>query len=193
MVPYVENEIFAITSTLDSSLNEKHDCNDVIRNFTIVNCANDMQTHKLGDAMFDEFVMSATYCNDHDWGDNASYNLDNLLYPHDEYDFESGFGEVMTLVNDNPTILYECQLCMHVARVENILCDSYIVEFEYDPTCNYYERGKYGYRNFHVKLPLFMLKLLLLYSSSLHMLGFACHDNLFAYKKPMHRKYVRLK
>ena len=67
----------------------------------------------------------------------------------------------MTLVNDNPTILEECQLRMHVDRVENMLCDSYIVEFSYDPTCSYYERGKYGYRNFHVtKLPLVMLRLL---------------------------------
>ena len=71
---------------------------------------------------------------------------------------------------------------------------SYIVEFEYDPTCNYYERGKYGCRNFHVaKLPLVMLILLLFLSASLHMLVFACLDNLFAYKMPMHRKYVRLR
>ena len=46
----------------------------------------------------------------------------------------------MTLVNDNPTILEECQLRMHVDRVENTLCDSYFVEFAYDPTYNYYER-----------------------------------------------------
>ena len=58
------------------------------------------------------------------------------------YEFfdKSGFGEVMTLVNVNPTILEECQLCMHVDRIENMLCDSYFVEFSYDPTCNYYER-----------------------------------------------------
>ena len=106
---------------------------------------------------------------------------------------KSGFEEVMTLVNVNPTILEECQLCMRVDHVENILCDSYIVEFDYDPTCNYYERGKYGCRNFHItKLPLIMLRLLLFLSSPLHMLGFACLDNLFAYKMPMHRKYVRL-
>ena len=93
---------------------------------------------------------------------------------------KSGFGEVMTLVNDNPTILEECQLHMHVDRVENMLCDSYFVEFAYDPTCNYFERGKYGCRNFHVtKLPLLMLRLLLFLSASLHMLVFACYDNLF--------------
>ena len=91
---------------------------------------------------------------------------------------KSGFGKVMTLVNVNPTILEECQLCMHVDYVEKILCDSYIVEFEYDIACNYYERGKYGWRNFHVaKLPLVMLRLLLFLSASLHMLVFACYDN----------------
>ena len=86
----------------------------------------------------------------------------------------------------------KCQLCMHVDRVENILCDSYFVEFAYDPTCNFYERGKYGYRNFHVtKLHLVMLRLLLFLSASLHMLVFACLDIFFAYN--MHRKYVRLR
>ena len=83
---------------------------------------------------------------------------------------------------------------MHVDREENILYDSYIVEFDYDPTCNYYERGKYVCRNFHVtQLPLLKFKLLMFCSSSLHMLDISCLDNLFAYKMPMHRKYVRLK
>ena len=100
----------------------------------------------------------------------------------------------MTLVNDNPTILEECQLRMHVDRVENMLCDCYIIEFSYDPTCNYYGRGKYGCINFYLtKLRLVMLRLLSSLSSSLHMLIFACLDNLFAYKMPMHRKYARLK
>ena len=88
------------------------------------------------------------------------------------YEFfdKSGLGEVMTLFNDNPTILEECQLCMHVDHVDNMLCDSYIVEFEYDPTCNYYERVKYGCINFHVtKLPFVMLRSSMFYSSSLHM------------------------
>ena len=71
---------------------------------------------------------------------------------------KSGLGEVLTLFDDNLTILEQCQLCMHVDHEDNILCDSYIVEFDYDLTCNYYEGGKYGCRNFHVtKLPLVML------------------------------------
>ena len=69
-----------------------------------------------------------------------------------------------------------------------------LLKFSYDPTCNYYERGKYGRKLFHDnKLPLVMLRLLLFLSASLHMLVFACLDNLFSYKMPMHRKYVRLR
>ena len=42
----------------DSSLNEKHDCNDVITNSINVNCVNDIQNPKLGDA---NFAMSTTF------------------------------------------------------------------------------------------------------------------------------------
>ena len=122
----LEEEIYKVIH--DSSLNEKYDCNDVIINSINVNCVNDMQNPKLGDANFD---MSTTYCNDHDWGNDFSYDIENLFKPHDEYDIcniiESGFGEVMTLVDDNPTIFEECQLCMHVDHEKNILWDSYIV------------------------------------------------------------------
>jgi hypothetical protein len=154
IVPYVKNEIIAIAPTLDSSLNEKHDCNDVIVNSTNVNCANDMQNYKLGD---DNFVMSTTYCNDHDWGDNTSYDLENLFKPHDEYVIDnnvcntiksgfgrastlgsndpttlenyqsyeffdkSGSGEVMTLVDVNPTIFKDYNFFMDVDHEENIL------------------------------------------------------------------------
>ena len=98
IVPYVKHELIAIAPTLDSSLNKKHDCNDVITNFINVKCANNMQNPKLGDA---NFAMSTTYCNDHDWGD-SSYDLENVFMPHDEYDIdnnvynniESGFGRV---------------------------------------------------------------------------------------------------
>ena len=91
-------------------MNEKHDCNNVTINSINVNCANNMQNPKLGDACF---VMSATYCNDHDWGDNVSYDLENLFKPHAEYDIdnsvcnniESGFGRVSTLGNNDPTTL----------------------------------------------------------------------------------------
>ena len=188
-----EEEIHEVIHEI--SLDEKHDCNGFTINSINVSCANDMQSPKLGDA---SFAMSTTCCNNHDWGDDLSYDLENLFKPHDEYDIfnntESGIGEVMTLFDDIPTIFEERQLCTHVGHEKNILWDSYIVEFEYDPTCNYYEKGKYGGRNFHVtKSPLVMLRLLLSLSSSLHMVTIGCLDNLFSYKMPMHRKYVRLR
>jgi hypothetical protein len=113
IVPYVKHEIIAIAPTLDSPLNEKHDCNDIIINSINDNSANDMQSYKLGDA---NFAMSTTYCNDHDWGD-FSYDLENLFKPHDEYDIdnnvcnniESGFGRASTLGKNNPTYLESVQ------------------------------------------------------------------------------------
>ena len=62
-------------------------------------------------------LVSTTYCNDHDWGDNDSYDLDNLFMPHDEYaidnkscnSIESGFGRVSTLGETNPTYLDNVQ------------------------------------------------------------------------------------
>ena len=66
------------------SLNEKHDCNDVIINSINVNYVNDMQNPKLRDA---NFAMT-TCCNDHDCGD-TSYDLENLFKPHDEYEIDN--------------------------------------------------------------------------------------------------------
>ena len=63
----------------DSPLEEKHDCNSSTINSINVNCANNMQNPELGDACF---VMYATYCNDHDWCFNVSYDLENLFKPH---------------------------------------------------------------------------------------------------------------
>ena len=97
----------------DSSLNEKHDCNDVIINYINVNCVNYMQNPKLGDA---NFSMSTTCCNDHDWCD-SSYDLKNLFKPHDDYEIynnacnsiESGFGRASTLGKNNPIYLESVQ------------------------------------------------------------------------------------
>ena len=83
------------------SLNKKHDCNYFIINSIDVNCANNMQNPKLGDA---SFAMTTICCNDHDWGD-SSFDLENLFKPRDEYEIdnsvcnniESGFGRVSTL------------------------------------------------------------------------------------------------
>ena len=57
----------------------------------------------------------------------AKNNPTYLESVQSEFYNKSGFGEVMTLVHDNPTILEECQLSMHVDHVENMLCDSYML------------------------------------------------------------------
>ena len=83
---------------------------------------------------------------------------------------------------------------MHVDHDKNALCDEYIVESIHDATENYFERGKYGYRNLHViKFPLFMLKVLKLRLFCLPMLVTLFFIDLFSYKAPMHRKSVRFK
>ena len=80
---------------------------------------------------------------DHDWGDSF-YDLENLFKPHDEYEIdisvcnsiESGFGEVMTLVNDNPTILksvnFACmwvmlRICFVIAILLNLLMILHVI------------------------------------------------------------------
>ena len=45
----VNNKMFGI-----KSLNDEHDCSVVSMNSLNIHDANDMQSHKLGDAMFDE-------------------------------------------------------------------------------------------------------------------------------------------
>ena len=73
------------------------------------------------------------------------------------------------------------------------LCDSYIVEFIHDATGNYYERGKYGNRNFHItKTPIFLLEVLKLLLFYLPVIATLCFFDLFLYKIPMHRKWVIL-
>ena len=166
-------------------------------------CCND---HDWGDSSYDlenlfkphdKYEIDNNVCNNIESGFGRVSTLDpSYLENVQSYEIfdKSGFGEVMTLFDVNPTILEDYKTFMHVDYEEKILYDSYIVEFQYEPTFNYYERGKYGCGNLHVtKLPLFLLRLLLFLSSSLHMLDLACLANLFSYKMPMHRKYVRLK
>ena len=126
---------------------------------------NNMQNPKLGDASFsmsitccnDHYWGDSSYNLENLFKPHDEYEIGNSVCNNIESKFgrvstldpthlenvqsygifdKSGFGEVMTLVNDNPTILEECQLRMHVDRVENMLCDSYFVEFSYHPTCN---------------------------------------------------------
>ena len=81
-----------------------------------------------------------------------------------------------------------------VGHEQHDFCDSYILDVVHDTTENYFERGKFGCRNFHVtKTPLLMLKVLKLFLFHLPLLVSLCFHDLFLYKFPRHRKWVRLK
>ena len=82
------------------SLNVEHDCNVVSMNSLNIHDANDMQSHKLGEAMFDEYDIFCPPCFD------MQSCYDESMPPiYDDYIDESGFGRVSTLGSIDPTIL----------------------------------------------------------------------------------------
>ena len=83
-------------------VNDEHDCNVVSMNSLNIHDANDMQSHKLGEVMFDE---DDIFCPP-SFGEQIYY--DEIMPPiFDDYIDESGFGDVVTLFNDESTILEE--------------------------------------------------------------------------------------
>ena len=84
------------------SLDDEHDWNVVSMNFLNTHDANDMQSHKLGEAMFDEDDMFSPPS-----FDEQIYYDESMPPIYDDYIDESGFGEVMTLFNYESTILEE--------------------------------------------------------------------------------------
>jgi hypothetical protein len=113
------NKMFGI-----KSLNDEHDCNVVSMNSMNIHDVYDMQSHKLGDAVFDENDMfenlfaAINVCPK--LGD-AMFNEDDIFSPpsfdvqiyyddsmppiYDNYIDESGFGRVSNLGSSDPTIL----------------------------------------------------------------------------------------
>src|SRR5215216_666309 len=86
-------------------LNNEHDCNVASMNSLNIHDASDMQSHKLGDAMFDEYDIFTP----------PSFDVEicyNKIMPpiYDDYIDESGFGEVMNLFSDESTILEEVSI-----------------------------------------------------------------------------------
>ena len=81
-------------------LYDEHDCNVVSMNSLNIHDANDMQSHKLGEAMFDEYDI---FCPPS--FDEQIYYDDSMPPIYDDYIDESGFGRVSTLGIIDPTIL----------------------------------------------------------------------------------------
>ena len=85
-------------------VNDEHDCNVVSMNSLNIHDANDMRSHKLGDAMFNEddiFSLPSF--------DMQIYNDDSMPPTYDDYIDESGFGRVSTLGSSDPTILEDVE------------------------------------------------------------------------------------
>ena len=80
-------------------LNDEHDCNVVSMNSLNIRGANDMQSHKLGDAMFDE---DDIFCPPS--FDEQIYYDESMPPNYDYYIDETGFGRVPTFGIDDPTI-----------------------------------------------------------------------------------------
>ena len=83
-------------------LNDEHDCNVVSMNSLNTHDANDMQSHKLGDAMFDEYDI---FCPPSFY--EQIYYDESVPPIYADYIDESGLGEVVTLFSDESTISEE--------------------------------------------------------------------------------------
>src|SRR3990170_3423273 len=94
------NKMFGI-----KSLNDEHDCNVVSINSMNIHDANDMQSHKLGDAMCDEDDIFSPPS-----FDEKIYYDDSMPPIYVDYIDESGFGEVMNLFSDESTISEEVKI-----------------------------------------------------------------------------------
>jgi hypothetical protein len=102
------NKMFGI-----KSLNDEHDCIVVSMNSMSIHDANDMQSHKLGDAMFDEDDIFSPPSFD------EQIFYDESMPPiYDDYADESGFGRVSTLGTNDPTILRVLNLFTILIKVD---------------------------------------------------------------------------
>ena len=98
----LEEEIYKMFGT--KSLNDEHDCNVISINSLNTHDSNEMQIHKLGDAMFDEYDI---FCPPS--FDEQIYFDDSMPPIYDDYIDESGFGRVSTLGSSDPTILKDVE------------------------------------------------------------------------------------
>ena len=106
-------------------MNDEHDCNVFSMNSLNTHDANDMQSHKLGDAMFDEDGIFSPPS-----FDENIYVDDSMPPIYDDNIYESGFGEVMTLFSDESTILEEVPIDYEkqVATYDDYCDDMYAIK-----------------------------------------------------------------
>ena len=160
---------------------------------TVYECYDPMDSFEL--SLFDE--VDAFYTFGHDATMDDAYKDELAIVPYVKHEI---VAIAPTLECDGLHLSYhpknrvENNTHVIVGHEQHVLCDNYILDVVHDDTENYFDRGKFGCRNFHVtKAPLFMLKVLKLFSFYLPMLVTLCFHDLFSYKFPRHRKWVRLK
>ena len=215
-VQVLEEECIRIFGT--KYLNDEHDCNVVSMNSLNIHDANDMQSHNLGEAMFDEDDIFCPPSFDEqiyydesmppifdDYCDDLYAIKNNDIHKtfHHDFSFQLDYASHDSyFVEFAPTTIHEkkfayvesSKISMLVDHEKNALCDGCIVEFIHDATENYYEGGTYACRNCNnIKFPLYVLKVLKLCLFYLPMQVDSCSHKLFAHKIPMHRKCIRLK
>jgi hypothetical protein len=150
------NRMFGI-----KSMNDEHDCNVVSMLAINIHDANDMQSHKLGDAMFDEDDMFSSlsfdeqiYYNESmppifDYYCDSMYDIknnDNHESCHHDFNFQFGYANQVPhgsyFVEFAPTNMNEknyayvesSKIFMLVHHEKGAVCDGYIVEFIHDAT-----------------------------------------------------------
>ena len=184
-------------------LHDNHDGGNVISMLSLnINIANDMESSKLGDDGFDEhdifspLAFEEKICYDENlppiYDDyNDEYDLfspptieDKVYYDYTMppiYDDYHDDNDCFTLTIPNKkdfAYMKSNDTFMLLDHGNNVLCDSYIVEFIHDATEIYNERGRHGskYLN-NKKFPLSMLKVLKLHLFCLPMLVALCFNN----------------
>ena len=159
-------------------LNDEHDCNVVSMNSMNIHDTNDMQSHKFGDAMFDEYDIFCPlsfdeniyydesmppiyddYC-DETYTIKNKYNHETC---HHDFNLQLDYAShdiyfvefAPTTIDENKFAYVESsKISMQVDHEKNSLCAGYIVEFIHDATENYYEGGTYACRNCNnIKFP----------------------------------------
>ena len=144
-------------------------------NFMNTIIANAMQSSKLGEVEVFKNPFATDDYNDCDIF--SSPTIEDIVYvdydmPPIYNDYNDGCDTFTpTIINDSAYVESNGTV-MLMDHDNNALCVSYIVKFIHDAAENYFERGKYGYRNLHVtKLLLFMMNVLSFLLICFYLLG----------------------
>src|SRR3954468_84453 len=202
----MEEEIAETESSLDEKVEESdeqkeeewsHPClasnESNSLNLTLYECYDPMDSFEI--SLFDEVDAFYTYGLDATMDDAYKDELSIVPYVKHEIVAIAPTFECDGLhLSYHPKNRVENNTRVLVGHEQHDLCDSYILDVVHDATEHYFERGKFGCRNFHVtKTPLFTLKVLKLFLFHLLMHVTLCFFDLFVYKFPRHRKWVRIK